>query len=125
MTSRCTVMSFCVITSAAQQPRETAPSEVNMRVFVTGASGWIGSAAGLELADGGVRASGVRFAPTVHGDGDHGFVARLVAIARERGVSGYIDDGTNRWPAIHRVDAGRLVALAVHHAAAGSVLHAV
>ena len=52
-------------------------------------------------------------------------MARLVAIARERGVSGYIDDGTNRWPAIHRLDAGRLVALAVHHAPAGSVLHAV
>ena len=83
------------------------------------------AAATLELAERGVRASVVRFAPTVHGDGDHGFVARLVAIAREQGVSGYIDDGTNHWPAVHRADAGRLVRLAVERAPAGSVLHAV
>jgi nucleoside-diphosphate-sugar epimerase len=66
----------------------------------------------------------VRFAPTVHGPGDHGFVARLVAIARDRGVSGYIADGSNRWPAIHRLDAAALTCLAVDHAGAGAVLHA-
>ena len=67
----------------------------------------------------------VRFAPTVHGEGDHGFMATLVAIARDKGVSGYIDDGANRWPAVHRLDAGSLVRLAVIDVPAGSVLHAV
>jgi len=83
------------------------------------------AAAALALAERGVRSSIVRFAPTVHGEGDHGFVAVLVAIAREKGVSGYIDEGANRWPAVHRLDAGRLVGLAVQNAPAGSVLHAV
>jgi nucleoside-diphosphate-sugar epimerase len=83
------------------------------------------SQAVLALADRGVRSALVRFAPTVHGPGDHGFIARLVAIAREQGVSGYIGDGSNRWPAVHRLDAGRLVCLAVVDAPAGSVLHAI
>ena len=67
----------------------------------------------------------LRFPPTVHGDGDHGFVATLVGIARQRGVAGYVGDGTNRWPAVHRSDAARLARLAVEAAPAGSVLHAV
>lgn len=85
--------------------------------------------AGIELAlsyaDRGVRSSSVRFAPTVHGAGDHGFTATLVAIARAKGRSAYIGDGTNRWPAVHRLDAGRLVRLAVEQAPAGSALHVV
>jgi len=81
--------------------------------------------AALSLATRGVRSVVVRFAPTVHGAGDHGFVATLVGIARDKGVSGYIGDGTNRWPAVHRLDAGRLVRLAVDDAPAGSVVHAI
>jgi nucleoside-diphosphate-sugar epimerase len=81
--------------------------------------------AALSLAARGVRSSVVRFAPTVHGAGDHGFVAALVAIARDKGVSGYLEDGANRWPAVHRLDAANLVRLAVDGAPAGSVLHAV
>jgi nucleoside-diphosphate-sugar epimerase len=81
--------------------------------------------AALSFATRGVRSSIVRFAPTVHGSGDHGFVATLVGIARDKGVSGYIDDGSNRWPAVHRLDAASLVRLAVDDAPAGSVLHAV
>ncbi len=77
------------------------------------------------LADRGVRSVVARFAPTVHGDGDHGFVARLAEIARETGVAGYIGDGANRWPAVHRDDGARLVRLAVERAPAGSALHAV
>ena len=82
--------------------------------------------AALGLAEQGVRSMAVRFAPTVHGaGGDHGFIAVLVDIAREKGVSGYVDEGTNRWPAVHRLDAAELVRLAVEDAPAGSVLHAV
>ena len=79
----------------------------------------------LSLRGIGVRSSVLRLPPTVHGDGDHGFVATLVGIARQRGVAGYVDDGTNRWPAVHRSDAARLARLAVEAAPAGSVLHAV
>ncbi len=52
-------------------------------------------------------------------------MAALVGIAREKGVSAYIGDGANRWPAAHRLDAAVLVRLAVERAPAGSVLHAV
>jgi nucleoside-diphosphate-sugar epimerase len=79
----------------------------------------------LSLRGIGVRSSVLRFPPTVHGDGDHGFMATLVGIARQRGVAGYVGDGTNRWPAVHRSDAARLTRLAVEAAPAGSVLHAV
>jgi nucleoside-diphosphate-sugar epimerase len=79
----------------------------------------------LSLRGIGVRSSVLRFPPTVHGAGDHGFVATLVGIARRRGVAGYVGDGTNRWPAVHRSDAARLARLAVEAAPAGSVLHAV
>jgi nucleoside-diphosphate-sugar epimerase len=62
----------------------------------------------------------------VHGDGDrHGFIARMVAVARETGVSGYTGDGSSRWPAVHVLDAAHLFRLAVQEAPAGSRLHAV
>ncbi len=83
------------------------------------------AAAALDLTSSGVRTSIVRFAPTVHGDGDYGFIATLVGIARDKGVSGYVDDGASRWPAVHRLDAANLVRLAVDDAPAGSVLHAI
>jgi nucleoside-diphosphate-sugar epimerase len=79
----------------------------------------------LSLAGTGVRSCVLRFPPTVHGDGDNGFVATLVGIARQRGVAGYVGDGTNRWPAVHRSDAAHLARLALESAPAGSVLHAV
>ena len=78
----------------------------------------------LALATRGVRSIVVRFAPTVHGTGDRGFVNTLVNIARETGVSGYLGDGTNRWPAVHVSDAADLVWRAIEKAPAGSVLHA-
>ncbi len=79
----------------------------------------------LSLAARGVRSSVLRLSPTVHGDGDHGFMSSIVGIARTTGVSGYIGDGSNRWPAVHRFDAAHLCCLAVENAPAGSTLHAV
>ncbi len=79
----------------------------------------------LEFVDHGVRSVSLRFAPSVHGTGDHGFIAVLAAIAREKGVSGYPGDGTHRWAAVHRTDAARMVTLGLEHAPAGTRLHAV
>jgi nucleoside-diphosphate-sugar epimerase len=79
----------------------------------------------LSLAGRGIRSSIVRLAPTNHGDGDNGFLASIVAVAAEKGVSGYIGDGTNRWAAVHRLDSARLFRLAVENAPAGSTLHAI
>jgi nucleoside-diphosphate-sugar epimerase len=80
----------------------------------------------LSLTERSIRSMVVRFAPTVHGaGGDHGFVAVLARIAREKGTSAYIGDGQNRWPAVNRLDTARLVRLAIDKAPGGSVLHAV
>jgi len=79
----------------------------------------------FDFVDRGVHAVSLRFAPTVHGTGDHGFIATIAAVARDKGVSGYPGDGTNRWAAVHRADAARLVALGLAKAPAGARLHAV
>jgi nucleoside-diphosphate-sugar epimerase len=79
----------------------------------------------LEFVERGVHVVSLRFAPTVHGTGDHGFVSVLAAVAREKGVAGYPGEGTNRWAAVHRSDAARLVTLALTGAPAGARLHAV
>lgn len=73
----------------------------------------------------GVKSIALRFAPTVHGDGDHGFISYLVAAARATGVSGYVGDGSTGWAAVHRSDAADMIRRALDSAPAGSRLHAV
>jgi nucleoside-diphosphate-sugar epimerase len=79
----------------------------------------------LDYVDRGVRTISARFAPTVHGIGDHGFIAYITATARRHGVSAYIGDGSAAWAAVHRSDTARLLRLGLDQAAAGSILHAV
>ena len=79
----------------------------------------------LSMTGRGVRATVVRLAPSVHGDGDHGLVATLVRSAREKGFAVYIGDGKNRWPAVHRFDAARIYRLALEKGAAGARFHGV
>ncbi|HEY1821650.1 MAG TPA: SDR family oxidoreductase [Trebonia sp.] len=80
----------------------------------------------IGFAERGVRSSLVRLSPLVHSSLDHhGFAHILIGIARGKGVSGYVGDGANRWPAVHTLDAARLYRLALESAPAGSRLHGV
>jgi nucleoside-diphosphate-sugar epimerase len=110
------MLTFAGITGRPGTEPDSAPSgpRVDAENFVIG------------LASRGVRSSVVRLPPIVHSSLDHhGFAHVLIGIARKKGVSGYVGDGSNRWPSVHTLDAARVYRLALENAPAGSRLHAV
>ncbi len=114
-------LALAFVLPAGQVARETDafdPASTQARIATENAA--------IRLAGRGVRSSIVRLPPTVHSSLDHhGFIPRLIGIAREKGVSAFVGDGANRWPAVHTLDAARLFRLAAEAAPAGSPLHGV
>ncbi|KAK9482249.1 SDR family oxidoreductase [Lipomyces starkeyi] len=115
-----------VLTSGTLMLRKGELATEESLVETEGASSWRAGSekVAMSYVSRGVRSAVIRLPPSVHGEGEHGFVPALIGIARNTGVSAYIGDGNNRWPAVHRLDAAVLYRLAVEKAPAGSYLHA-
>lgn len=127
---------IAIQTMAAALAGSSRPLVVTSGTLGVGAPGTVGteddladatrrfSESALAAAPGSVHGIVVRLSPTVHGDGDHGFVPELIRVARAKGISGYPGEGANRWSAVHRLDAATLFRLGIEKAPAGARLHA-
>lgn len=115
------VTSGTALARPGRKATEDDPADSGPGSMPRGAS----EAATLAWAGRGVRAMVLRLPPSVHGDGDHGFVPALIEVARTRGISGCPDNGTNVWPAVHRLDAVRLYRAVIERGIAGARYHGV